>query len=193
VSASPTDPLIELAERIASVAADLSIPTALIGAMALAAHNYVRGTADIDLATAVDPNTQLRLLQSKLDSLGLHTELNLPDADDSLGGLLRVWAGDAEDDPVEIVNFYNPYRPTRNPGGEAIRAAVPIDGQAGLRCVSLPHLIALKLYAGTRRDHADVVELLRRNPQADLDEIRAVCQTFGHAELIAELIREAQR
>ena len=97
VSPSQSDPLIELAERIASVAADLNIPTALIGAMALAAHNYVRGTADIDLATAVDPNTTLRLLQNKLDSLGLRTELNLPDADDSLGGLLRVSANDAED------------------------------------------------------------------------------------------------
>jgi hypothetical protein len=53
-------------------------------------------------------------------------------------------------------------------------------------------LIALKLYAGSRRDHADVVELLRKNPQADLEEIQAVCRAFGHAELLAELIREAK-
>ena len=49
VSPSQADPLIELAERIASVANDLNIPTALIGAMALAAHNYVRGGRSVKL------------------------------------------------------------------------------------------------------------------------------------------------
>ncbi len=44
-----------LAERVAGVARDLGIETALSGASALAAHNYVRGTIDLDFATSVDP------------------------------------------------------------------------------------------------------------------------------------------
>jgi hypothetical protein len=44
------DPLVQLAERITLAAGKMGIATALIGATALATHNYVRGTADIDLA-----------------------------------------------------------------------------------------------------------------------------------------------
>lgn len=48
-------PPIELAERVAGIARELGISTAVIGAVALAAHKYVRGTHDVDLATHVDP------------------------------------------------------------------------------------------------------------------------------------------
>jgi hypothetical protein len=51
-------------------------------------------------------------------------------------------------------------------------------------------LVALKLYAGGYKSKADIVELLSRNPELDLDEIRAVCDRYrlpGIDELIAEL------
>jgi hypothetical protein len=50
----------------------------------------VRGTADIDLAAAVDPFRELGLLQRRLEAEGLIAELNLPDVDDGLGGDTRV-------------------------------------------------------------------------------------------------------
>jgi hypothetical protein len=53
-------------------------------------------------------------------------------------------------------------------------------------------LIALKLFAGRRRDQADVVELLRRNTEADHTEIRDVCATYGSAILFDELTGEAR-
>ena len=115
MNAEPRDPLIQLAERVAAVASELGMSTALIGATALAAHNYVRGTADIDLAIAVDPFKELRLLGDRLKRDGFLTELNLPDAEDSLGGVLRVWATSEADDPVEVVNFKNPFNPSKNP------------------------------------------------------------------------------
>jgi hypothetical protein len=43
-------PALSLAERIATLASELGIQTALIGASALAAHNYIRATIDVDLA-----------------------------------------------------------------------------------------------------------------------------------------------
>ena len=184
------DPLIDLAERVAGMAADLDIQTALIGGMALAVHNYVRGTDHVDLAAAVDPFKALRMLRQQLDAEGLRTELDLPDANDPLGGVLRVRAH-ANDDPVDIVNFLNPLRPLPNPGQEAIQTAPLIGGSKSLRCATLPHIIALKLYAGGRRDHADVVELLRRNPAADRGLIRGVCINYGSVQVLEELIREA--
>jgi hypothetical protein len=44
-----------------------------------------------------------------------------------------------------------------------------------LRLVPLPHLVALKLYAGGMKSRADVVELLVRNPTADVTAIRELC------------------
>lgn len=187
----PRDPLIQLAERVAAVASELGMPTALIGATALAAHNYVRGTADIDLAIAVDPFKELRSLADRLKREGFHTELNLPDAEDSLGGVLRIWATTDDEDPVEVVNFQNPFRPSNNPGLEAVRTATPVGAATSLRCATLPHLIALKLYAGSRRDQADVVELLRRNPGADRSRVREVCARYGFDQVLEELIGEA--
>ena len=190
MNAEPRDPLIQLAERVAAVASELGMSTALIGATALAAHNYVRATADIDLAIAVDPFMELRLLGDRLEREGFHTELSLPDADDSLGGVLRVRATTEDDDPVEVVNFQNPFRPSNNPGLEAVQTATPIGTSTSLRCATLPHLIALKLYAGSRRDQADVLELLRRNPAADRDQIREVCARYGSERVLEELIAE---
>ena len=45
-----------------------------------------------------------------------------------------------------------------------------------LRIVPLSHLVALKLYAGGTKSHADIVELLACNPDADLADIRRLCQ-----------------
>lgn len=187
---------LDLAETIAKVAGELGIDTAIIGAMALAAHNYVRGTADVAFATCVDPRSELPRLQAKLESLGLRTKLNMPDADDPIGGLLRVWEGADEDgdpiDPVDIVNFFNPFRPSPNPGGDTIREAIRLDATSSLRYARMAELIALKLYAGSRRDQADVVELLTRNPDAAIAEIRGVCARYSCEHVFDELLAEAR-
>src|SRR3954451_15969608 len=120
----------ELAERVAEAARKLGLETALIGASALAAHNYVRGTSDVDLGAAVDPRTALRALEQALRELGLHAELRMPDDQDVLGGVLGVWKHEDADgrplDLVEVVNFCNPYRPMPNPAKAAIENAVPL-------------------------------------------------------------------
>lgn len=109
--------------------------------------------------------------------------------------MLVAW--EREDDegeplgPVEVVNFYNPHRPRSNPAPLAIERAVPLGDGGALRYVRLPDLIALKLYAGSRQDLADVVELLLRNPDANLDEIRATATPYGRPGELEDLIAEA--
>lgn len=194
---SATDQLtLALAERVASAARELGIETAVIGAIALAAHNYIRGTLDVDLATRVESIDELRRLQQKLESIGLSTELRTPDEADPLGGVLEVWEY-ADDEqipinPVELVNFFNPYRPGTNPGTAAVRNASAIDGSS-LRYVQLADLIALKLYSGSLRDRVDVVELLTRNPDADHERIRAACAPFGLGDVLEQLLRDVAR
>ena len=43
------------ARQVSQILEALGIESALIGALALAAHRYIRYTEDVDLATAVDP------------------------------------------------------------------------------------------------------------------------------------------
>ncbi len=185
---------IDLAERVATIARGLGIETVLIGAYALAAHRYVRATLDIDLATVV-PLPELERLQRAVEEAGCSTKLSLPDDQDPLGGCLSVWEH-ADDDgepiePVEVVNYLNPFQPRVTPATDAIKHALSITEKPALRYPRLEDLIALKLYAGSLRDLADVVDVLVQNPDADLDAIRATCKRYGF-EQIDDLIVEAR-
>lgn len=188
-------PALQLAERIVSLATDNSIATALIGANALAVHNFVRATLDVDLATNVNPFIELRRFEEVLRALGLQTELRLPDEDDPLGGVLEIWNTADEDGtpirPVELVNFDNPRRPGQNPGARAIANAVTLVEGGSIRCVTLPDLVALKLYAGGRSDHADIAELLRSNPGTNLTAIRIAASPYDGDGVLEALILEA--
>lgn len=186
---------LQLAERIASLAADNGIATALIGANALAAHNFVRATLDVDLATSVNPFIELRRFEEVLRALGLQTELRLPDEENPLGGVLEVWETEDEDgtpiQPVELVNFDNPRRPGRNPGASAVKNAVTLVEGGSIRCVTLPDLIALKLYSGGPSDRVDITRVLRSNPDADLTAIRIAASPYDRDGVLEALIVEA--
>ena len=60
-----------------------------------------------------------------------------------------------------------------------------------LRCVTLEDLVALKLYAGGLNDHADIVQLLARNPNADLERVRGTAASFDRDQVLERLIEQA--
>ncbi|HEY4245179.1 MAG TPA: hypothetical protein VGM88_35425 [Kofleriaceae bacterium] len=191
--------ILRLAETVAGIAHAESIDVVVIGAAAAAAHGYIRATTDLDFASAVDPYRDLPRLQQALRATGLHTELSQPEPDDPIGGMLRVWELEDEDGdpirPVEIVNLINPHHIVKLPRADILRDAVSIPGSA-LRYISLPHLVLLKLYAGSRKDLADVVELLVANPEVDASALSALCKHWGLDsidELVAEANDERQR
>ena len=103
--------VIELGERVAQIARELNIETIVIGAYAMAIHNYVRGSLDFDLGTRIELDELYRLRRA-IDATGLSTRLNSPDEFDDLGGKLIIWNRVDEDgdplEPVEVVNFFNP-------------------------------------------------------------------------------------
>lgn len=177
-----------LAEEIAEILACSGVESALIGAVALAAHRYPRSTEDIDLAIGVEPR-RLEDIALELRRAGFLAEVSLPDAVDPLGGVLRVNAEDT--DRIEIVNFCNP------PGGgfpalieAALRDARPYRAGVKLRVVTLQHLILFKLYAGGVKSKNDVLELLSRNPDLDVNELRAVCRRFRVDRRLEAWLRE---
>lgn len=187
---------IALAEQVAELARQLGFETALIGAGALAVHRYTRGTEDIDLAVFVDPESQLVELARRLGDRGLRAALRLPDDEDPLGGVISVHPAPdgpgAPDDRVEVVNFRNPANPLRNPGPGALARARRLPDST-LRCVTVEDLVALKLYAGGLADHADIVELLARNPDVDPGQLRSIASPFDATGILEALIAQAAR
>jgi len=185
-----SDRTLDVAARVVVILDELGVPSALIGAAALAAHGYPRATEDIDLAVATDPFSVLREAQRRIAArLSVKADLITPDADDPLGGVLTVTGEDF--DPVQIVNFHNPLRPLRNPGPEAVETAAPgtVAGTA-LRVVDLPHLVALKLFAGGYKSRLDVLALLERNPGLDLHGVEQVCARFGLDQELRGIVGE---
>lgn len=171
------DETIDLAERVAEVLDERGVAAVMIGGYALALHNYPRATEDLDLGVAVKP-TKFAALCDELNRRGFTAELEKPDGDDPLGGVVRI--RDATGALVEVVNFDN------HPGGgfprvieDALAAAKAPPAGSRLRVVPLPQLIALKLYAAVTPSSSslqDIRELLASNPDADVAAIKHLCE-----------------
>ena len=187
-----SDRTLEIAAQVSVILDELGIPSALIGAAALAAYGYPRATRDLDLAVATDPFSTLQEARQRIETrLGVHAGLTMPDADDPLGGVLTV-TGEGFD-AVQVVNFHNPLNAVRNPGAEAVQTARSgIVAGTLLRVVGLPYLVALKVYAGGYKSRLDVLALLERNPAADREEIARVCGRFGLADAWRALIEASE-
>ena len=90
---------------------------------------------------------------------------------------------------VQVINFADRFPAVID---DAVRASTLVAREGSpLRLVPIPHLIALKLYAGGHKSKADIVELIARNPELDLDEVRKLCARYRLKGLKA-LVREAR-
>jgi hypothetical protein len=170
------DPTLATAERIVGLLERRGTSAVLIGAVALAARGYPRSTEDVDLAVGVDPR-ELHAIAEELGAAGMSVDESPPDANDPLGGVLRIEGPGT--DRVEIVNFCNP--PT---GGFpalielALGEAEPFAEGTTLRVATVPHLVLFKLYAGGPKSKADALELLSRNPEVSLEGVMQLCRRF---------------
>lgn len=161
--------LLQAAERVSAVLCAYGVEPLVIGGAALAAHGYVRFTEDLDLGVTTDPVT-LHLIARSLSEAGFEVALREPDAADPLGGVIDVTGPFGV---VQIVNYGGRF-PAVIETGLATADSVVRPGSR-LRVVPLPHLVALKLYAGGMKSRADIVEVLVRNPTADTAAIRDLC------------------
>lgn len=170
-----------VAERVASLLANHGAPCLVIGAVALAAHRYVRFTQDIDLGVDADLPT-LRVIASILRAEGYKVDLHEPDAEDPLGGVMDVSGSFGL---VQVVSFAGRFPAVIHDAlaDEDVR----IRPGTELRLMPIPQLVALKLYAGGSTSKSDILELLRRNPEADLEAIREICRKYRLVGLDAVL------
>ena len=175
------------AERIAELLAREGLEVLVIGAVALAAHRYVRFTQDVDLGVNAAP-AKMRHLVDSLRSRGYEAVFHEPDAQDPLAGVIDVSGAFGM---VQIVSFEDRFPAAIRDAlaGEDIRTRP----EGALRVMPIPQLVALKLYAGGWKSLADIVELLRRNPEADLEAIGKTCRGYrlrGWEAVMEELRRQ---
>lgn len=163
----------EVARSVSALLKANGIDTAVIGSVALAVHGHVRATRDLDLGVSVVAFEPLQRMAGQLRDRGYEVHVGEPSPDDPLGGILTISGEDF--DPVQIVNLRAPSGRRERLARESIPAAQQVP-ELGLPVVDLPHLVALKLAAGSRQDELDVIELLRANPDAALDEVVRVCR-----------------
>jgi hypothetical protein len=176
--------LIDTAERIAEILSAEGVEAIVIGAAALAAHRYVRHTEDIDLGVNI-PIRDLAPMAERIRSAGYEVAVREPDGEDPLGGVIDVIGPFGL---VQIVNFGERFPAVIDTA--LTESPLPIRQGATLRIIPLANLVVLKLYAGGTKSKADIVELLRRNPDADRDRIRTLCRRYRMKGL-QSLIREA--
>jgi len=180
-----SESILEAAEEIIARLQEHGIDAVIIGAVALAAYHYVRQTEDIDFGVNADIST-LRTLTASLRSAGYSVELREPDAQDSLGGVVDVRGAFGL---LRIISFAGRFPAVIE---DAVQAStLRVRQGSSLKLVPLPHLIALKLYAGGHKSQADIVELLVRNPDLDLNAVRSLCLKY-RLKGLEELIEEAE-
>jgi hypothetical protein len=138
--------------RITKRLDELGIPYALVGGMAMFLHGYRRFTEDVDILVT---KRGLSLIHEQLEGLGylppFQGSKNLRDTENGVRIEFLVTGGYPGDGKEKPVSFPDPSDPS-----------TMIDG---IRVVSLPMLVQLKLASGTapgrRKDLGDVQELIR--------------------------------
>jgi hypothetical protein len=110
--------------------------------------------------------------------------LRLPDNQDPLGGVIDI---ETPDGFLQIISFAERFPAVIEDAIHSTQTAIRPGSR--LKLVPLPHLIALKLYAGGHKSKADIIEVLSRNPSLPLEEVRELCRKYqleGLEDLIAE-------
>ncbi|MBX3744749.1 MAG: nucleotidyl transferase AbiEii/AbiGii toxin family protein [Verrucomicrobiae bacterium] len=175
--------IIEVAEGVARILEARGVGAVVIGGVALAAHRYVRFTDDLDLAVSIERDA-LHAVADAIRGQGHSVAVRDPDLDDPLGGVMDVTGRFGQ---VQVINYGGRFPAVID---DALREATQtIRPGSPLRLVPLPHLVALKLYAGGHKSKADIAELLRRNPEIDVDGLRKLCRRYRLPGL-DELLRD---
>ena len=157
------------------------IPYALIGALAVAAHGYVRATKDVDLL--IDwPLPRAKELVGLLEADQVAAEFRKGDFEDPIAGAIRATVADA-DGPISVDLLF-PSRAWQRP---MIREAEIVDQEGvPVRVARARDVFLLKLYAEGPQDLLDAANLLRQQPP----ETRATWEAAAkRARLLAEYKR----
>ena len=165
----------QIREAVAAFA-ELAMPPALIGGLALAAHKVVRATRDVDFLADADDADRVEQLLGQLGYKCVHRSA---DAANYLRG----------DEGLDLLYAHRPE------ARRLLAEAGHHDSALGrLRVVSAEGLIGFKLQsyvndARRAQDLEDIRSLLRANAiTLDMNEVRRYFQLFDREALLDELL-----
>jgi hypothetical protein len=157
--------LYQALRRILSVLENLKVPYALIGGLALAFHEVVRATKDLDLLILLSP-VEMERLVGQLRANGFRAQARKGVHGDPVVGVvvvdLPIGAGLV---PCDLV------LPSARWQSQAVRTAGTFEVEGfQVRVVQARDLFLLKLYAGGPQDLLDAGSLLRLQDEATRNE-----------------------
>ena len=120
-----------------------------------------------------------------VEILDYHVEYREADPDDPLGGVIDIIT---EAGLIQIISYAGRF--PRVISDALDHSPVELSPGSPLKIAPLIQLVATKLYAGGIKSKADILELLRANPDADLGAIEDYCHACclrGFPELRKEL------
>ena len=148
--------------RVVAVLDALHIPYALIGGLALASHNVVRATKDLDFLVARH-SLEISNLAQDLEAKGLPAAARKASQGDPVAGVVQMKVPTAQGHVTCDLIV-----PSFAWQAEAIRNAVSVDLEGlVVRVAAAPDLFLLKLYAGGPQDLLDAAHLLRQQGPAE--------------------------
>jgi hypothetical protein len=165
-------------EVAARLAAALPEPSALIGALAVAAHGYVRATDDLDFVSSADPKD----IQKHLRSHGIAARIRRGDILE--GDVPSVVYGEA--DAIRFDVLFPPV-----PVDWSRTITLELDSGSRFRVVDLDTLVRLKLRAAGPQDLIDVVHLVRLHPEIR-DRALELAAAYGVRERFEEWLTDAR-
>ncbi len=170
--------LVEQVKQAVAAFAELKTPPALIGGLALAAHQVVRATRDVDFLADADDADRLHAILLTLGYRCVHRSEDAANYVRNDEGLDLLYA----------------HRPTAR---RLLAEATERDTAMGaLRVISAEGLVGLKLQAlvnnpSRTRDLDDIRALLRaRRGRLNIAEVREYFALFDRKELLDELLAE---
>jgi hypothetical protein len=152
-------------EVAARLSAFLPEPSALIGALAVAAHGYVRATDDIDFLSSV----AAKEVQASLGRGGITARIRRGDAFE--GDIASVVYGEHAGISFEVISPPVPIDWKRT-------IALEVEPGFLLRVVDLDTLVGLKVRAAGPQDLIDVVHLVRLHPEIRTKAM-ALAEAYG--------------
>jgi hypothetical protein len=163
----------ELAVRLASL---LPEPNALIGALAVAAHGYIRATDDIDFVSTAEPKE----IQARLAKAGIASKIRRGDVLE--GDIPSVVYGRADGFRFDVLFPPVPIDWSRT-------VVLPLSEGSRLRVVDLDALVRLKLRAGGPQDLIDVVHLVRLHREIE-ERALALAEAYGVRDRLEEWLAD---
>jgi hypothetical protein len=166
---------------VIDILAELGIPYAVIGALAVSFHGIPRSTNDADAAIWLKGTGKTEAdLTRKLGAAGYRALLRLGDSDDPVSGVVAVEDRHANQlDLIVGIRGMDPDTPRRS-------IEAPLSGTS-IKMISPEDLIAMKVFAGGIQDLEDVNGVLQvSGDRIDLVLLRNLAKRYG-ADVLQKL------